>query len=101
MAGTISVSAEARWSASTWLFNWVVNAIASTLGPGDLAGALTGIVGENLGSLDLGEFTDQEQAAIKAVVRVSLVKLAEDKLPVNLEGRESTLTHIRDLVKLV
>jgi hypothetical protein len=100
VAGTILISSESRWSAASWLFDWCLRTIAQELGPGDLSARLTGIVGENLGSLDLADLSTSERQEIEKVVHGSLVGLAETELPVELENRAGVLEHLRSLAEL-
>src|SRR3954447_4526141 len=46
MAGTIEISSVSRWSAASWLFDWVLRSIAATTNDPKLAAELLEIVEE-------------------------------------------------------
>lgn len=100
MSGTISFSPVARWSAASWLFDWVLKAIAGAVEDTELAAELTGIVDENIGWLALGDLPNDQSADVRRTIRESLRTAAERELPVAMPGREDTLMHLDNLIRL-
>lgn len=100
MSGTISFSPAGRWSAASWLFDWVLSAIAATVEDAGLAAELTEIVGENIVWLSLEDLTDEQNADMRRAIRESIGIAAERGLPVGISGREDVLRHLNDLILL-
>lgn len=100
MAGTISFSPGARWSASTWLFDWVLTTLARQVDDPELAAELTAIVDDNVGWLGLDDLTGDQKATVKRTIRRSLRTAAERGLPPAIPGHEDALNHLDDLIDL-
>jgi hypothetical protein len=100
MAGTISLTSTIRWSAASWLFDWVLNTLAETVEDAELAGDLTGVVGENLGWLGLNDLTTEQSAAVRRILRGGLRAKAERSFPDAMPGREEALEHLDELSRL-
>ena len=101
MAGTVSLSSDVRWSAASWLFDWVLKTIAHNVNDRELAASIIGIADENLGWLSLEELSDAEREEISRVAQESLMKIAEQDLPESLENRAEVLDHLRELVGMI
>jgi hypothetical protein len=101
MAGTIEISSVSRWSAASWLFDWVLRSIAATTNDPKLAAELLEIVEENLGWLTVGDLEAvQKDVFFKAVSNSLLVK-ADAELPDGLPDRQGVVELLRELVDIV
>lgn len=98
MAGAIVALQGDRWTASSWLFDWVVTVLATKVKDVELAAELRGVVAENLGWLALADFSAGHRAEIFRAIRESLLPTAERELPLDLQNREEVLQHLRLLV---
>jgi hypothetical protein len=101
MSGTISISPESRWSASSWLFDWVVRFVAQEVGDEKVAEQLREVVDENLGWVDLGDFPADTREVIAQTLRQALVPASERLIPESVPNRPEVLEHIRGLSELV
>jgi hypothetical protein len=97
MSGTISLSPTVRWSAASWLFDWVLTALADTVEDTELAADLTGVAGENIGWLDLNDLATDQKAAVRQILRDGLRSTAERSFPDAMPGREEVLAHLDEL----
>jgi hypothetical protein len=86
MSGTISLSPTVRWSAASWLFDWVLNTIAEAAQDAELAADLTGVVGDNI--------------AVRCILKDGLRVKAEAKFPTTMPGREGALALLDELSRL-
>ena len=100
MSGTISFSPTIRWSAASWLFDWVLTSLAETVEDAELAAELTGLVGENLGWLGLNDLTDYQKAALLRILGGGLRVKAERAFPAAMQGRDDALRHLDELSRL-
>jgi len=100
MSGTISFSPTIRWSAASWLFDWVLTSLAETVEDAELAAELTGLVGENLGWLGLNDLTDNQKAALLRILGGGLRVKAERAFPAAMQGRDDALRHLDELSRL-
>jgi hypothetical protein len=100
MAGSIEVKRDVRWSAASWLFDWVVRTLAEAVRPSDTAAVLDEIVDENLGWLGLADLSVPDGALLREVICRSLLDSAEKELPADLAGRDGVLSGLRELVEL-
>ena len=97
MSGTISLSPTIRWSAASWLFDWVLTSLAETVEDAELSAELTGIVGENLGWLGLDHLTDNQRAVLLRNLGGGLRARAERAFPAAMQGRDDALRHLHEL----
>lgn len=100
MSGTISFSPDARWSAASWLFDWVLKTVAGRVDDAELAAELSKIADDNVGWLGLDDLPSDQSADVRRTIRESLRSAAEQGLPSTLTGRDDTLNHLDDLVRL-
>ena len=100
MSGTISFSQTTRWSAASWLFDWVLTYLAETVEDAELSAELTGIVGENLGWLGLDDFTDDQRAVLLRILGGGLRARAERAFLAAMPGRDDALRHLDELSRL-
>lgn len=100
MAGTIELRPDVRWSASGWIFDWVLRAAAQRVSDDQLAGDLREIVDENLGWLALSDFQDQQRLSIIHVLQQQLVPAAEAELQASIGDRAAVIDRIRTLADL-
>ena len=100
MSGTISFSSTTRWSAASWLFDWVLRTVADGAEDAELAAELTGIVSENIGWLALGDLTNDQQADVRRKIRERIRIAAERGFPANMPGREDSLKLLDNLIRL-
>jgi hypothetical protein len=101
MAGTIAVRHDRRWSAASWLFEWVVDFVAKQLGDDADADQLREVIEENLGWVDLSSFAPEVRARIGESIRHQLVPAAEAELPSSLPNRQQVVKHLEELAELV
>jgi hypothetical protein len=100
MSGTIALSPTIRWSAASWLFDWVLTSFAETVDDADLSAELTGVVGENLGWLGFDDLTDDQRTALLRILGSGLREKAERAFPSVMQGREDALRHLDELSRL-
>lgn len=100
MSGTISLSPTIRWSAASWLFDWVLTSLAETVEDAELSAELTGIVGENLGWLGLDDLTEGQRAVLLQILGGGLRGRAERAFPAAMRGRDEALRHLDELGRL-
>jgi hypothetical protein len=101
MASTLSLSPDQRWSAASWLFDWVLRTIAHGVADLELSAFLIGVIDENLGWLSLGDCSDQQRGMIKRFVNQSLLPTADSELPADLPNRKEVLRRVHELVDMV
>jgi hypothetical protein len=101
MAGTISVSADMRWSAASWLFDWVLRTLARDVTDKELAASMTGTVDENLGWLSVDDLACRDRDELARVARESLVGAANRELSNTLAGRDEVIAHLRELIDMI
>lgn len=97
MSGTISLSAGSRWSAASWLFDWVVRFLAREAEDPDVADELREAVDENLGWVDLASFPARIQQVIFEKIRYALVPAAEAELSSAIPNRQGVIDTIQEL----
>jgi hypothetical protein len=100
MSGTISLSQSTRWSAGSWLFDWVLNTLAETVEDAELSAELTGMVGENLGWLGLNDLPSEHNVAVRRILIGGLRSKAERSFPAAMPAREDALRHLDELSRL-
>jgi hypothetical protein len=100
VAGTVFVGAEERWTAASWLFDWVVSTVAELVEDPAVAQRLTEIVSENLGALDLSSFDQPQQMKIRLTMGQHLLDRAEQGFPQDLAARSDVLAHLAARVEL-
>jgi|ERR1700722_6590327 hypothetical protein len=101
MAGTISISAGTEWSAASWLFGWVLEAVASQSRDEQLKAYLTERVEENTGWLSLDDLAAGQRDAVRQIISTSLMDVADRELPESMPGRPATLALLTELVSAV
>jgi hypothetical protein len=100
MTGTLSLSSDLRWSAASWLFDWVLGKIARDIKDVELSAAINGVVGENLGWFSLDELTEEQQSEIQQILRESVMTAADREFPDTMPGRKDALNHLTDLAAM-
>lgn len=100
MSGTISLSPTIRWSAASWLFDWVLTSLAETVEDQELSAELAGVVGENLGWLGLDDLTSNQKAALLRILGGGLRAKAERAFPAVMQNRDAALRHLDELSQL-
>lgn len=100
MAGTIVVCEGQRWSAASWLFDWVVDFLAIAVDNFTLSERLRGVIQENIGWLDLPDLSASERQDILRIVRLELLPAAQNALPASVPNYEATLVHLESLVDI-
>jgi len=101
MAGTIEVGPDSRWSAASWLFDWVLRSIALEVNDAELAGELVGIVDENIGWLSLDELSQTQQKAVRAVIQDGDFAHRTVSRATQLKDPGATEAYVRGLVDLM
>jgi hypothetical protein len=100
MSGTIALSPTVRWSAASWLFDWVLNSLAEAADDTELAAELAGVVGENIGWFGVNDLADEQAVAVLRILRAGLRTKAERGFPATMPGREAALQHLDELSHL-
>ncbi len=100
MAGTVSVSADRRWSVSSGLFYWVINDIARHTSDVELARHLAEIDRENLGWFGLDDITPDQRREVHRVIAERLLSDGEREFTADLVARQSALGLLKDLVTM-
>lgn len=101
MSGTVSLSPDTRWSAASWLFDWVLKTIATKAGDTELAGHLTGLVDENLGWFAVTDIPPDQQRKVRRAIKEDLIEDAQRDFPATMLARPETLRHLEDLVAMI
>jgi hypothetical protein len=97
MAGTIAVTPDNRWSAATWLFDWIVEFLASHVEEPELRSSLKEIVDENLGWLGLSDFGPKAELELRELLRTQLVDEANAKFSTTMARRDDAINYLRQL----
>jgi hypothetical protein len=97
MSGTISLSPDVQWSATYWLFDWVLKNIAKDAGDVELAGHLTGIVGEHLGWFGLDDISPSQRREVRRIITERLVDDAQREFPADMPERPQALALLKEL----
>jgi len=97
MAGSVGVSNEVLWSASSRLFYWVLTDIVRHTSDVELAAQLTEIDRENLGWFGLDDITTTQRREVRRIITERLVADAQREFPVDLPGRPEFLALLKDL----
>jgi hypothetical protein len=100
MAGTIELDAGVRWSAASWIFEWVLRTAAQHVGDDRLAHDLCKIVDENIGWIALDDLQAQRRSSFIRVLQELLVPVAETELPHSISHRAAVIDHIKALAEL-
>jgi hypothetical protein len=101
MAGSVGVSNEVLWSASSRLFYWVLTDIARHTSDVELAAQLTEIDRENLGWFGLDDITPGQRREVRRLITEHLVHDAEREFRPDAPGRAGGLELLRDLAAMV
>lgn len=97
MSGTVAISPEVRWSATGWIFDWVVEYLADQVTDTEVTASLHEIVNENLGWLGLDDHGPAVKKELLTILRTQLVAHAEAKLPYTIPDRPSAIDVLREL----
>lgn len=100
MAGTIEVRAATLWSAASWLFDWVLNDLSTTVNDKATIETIREVVRENLGWLGIKDLPEKGRTEVLKVLCQSLPDHADRKLPADLLNRDGVLSHLRELSEL-
>jgi hypothetical protein len=101
VSGTIALSAELRWSADRWLFDWTVQFLADRVTSAKVAAELRAIVDEQRTCLVFDDYEPRAAAQFDGLIRDRLLRAADAELPRAMPGRTVALDHLRGLVSLV
>jgi hypothetical protein len=101
MAGMIAVTPESRWSAATWLFDWIVEFLADRVADPKLRDGLKEIVDENLGWLGLGDFGPDAEQEMRRLLHTELVTEADKQFSPTMPNRADAIGHLRELAEAV
>ena len=100
MAGVIVVGPDEHWSAASWLFDWVIRYLATTVQDAAAARMLEEIEREHLPGLTIGDLPDAARRGVSAALRHSIVDHAARSLPLELANRNGVLSHLQKLADL-
>ena len=98
MAGIVFTADGRDWGISSGIFYWVIDTLADQVRDPQLAARLREISEYNLGSLNLGQLPEAEQAELAAAIR-ALPDIARRDLPES-SGREAVIAQINTLAAL-
>ena len=104
MAGTIALSDSAggaSWSAASWLFDWVLEAVAGQSRDEQLKAELTELVEANIGYLSFDDLTASQRDSVRQIITGQLMDIARRELPESMPGRPATLALLEELVSVV
>ena len=97
MAGTIAVTPDTRWSAATWLFDWIVMFLADHVEEPKLQAALREIVDENLGWLRLSDFGPEAERELRNLLGTRLVGEADSTFSETMPNRADAIAYLQQL----
>jgi hypothetical protein len=100
MSGDIRLSADVWWSATWWLFDWVLKDITKSTRDVELVGHLNGIVGEHLGCFRLDDITPNQRREVHRIIAERLVSDADREFPADMPGRQGALGLLKDLANM-
>jgi hypothetical protein len=100
MSGTISLSPTVRWSAASWLFDWVLSTLADSVQDPELSSELTEVVDQNIGWFGLEELKKDQVVEVRRLLTAALRPVAEQTFPVEMLGREAALSLLDELSNL-
>jgi hypothetical protein len=101
VAGVIEVTPDVAWSASSWMFRFVLRSIAAETTDKDLAASLMEIHDENLPGLSLPDLPQAQRSEVERIIRDRLVTRAEQDLPATAPNRAEVLGYVRGLAEAV
>ncbi|HSY15742.1 MAG TPA: hypothetical protein VK816_07135 [Jatrophihabitantaceae bacterium] len=100
MSGSVRVDGKI-WSAATWLFDWTLAQLASSIDDVMLSNLLREITEQNTGWSPVDELPPSQQQYVVRWLGERLVTSASDQLPYSMAGREGVLAHLQELADLV
>lgn len=81
MSGTIVLDARDKWSASSGVFNWVVEFLAAAVEDAATKDELSLIEEQNFGWLDCAQLSEQGRREVLEALRTRLVPYADRQFP--------------------
>jgi hypothetical protein len=99
MSGTIVFQHDTDWSASSGLFNWVVEYLANRVDDEQTQGQLWEISDHDFRWLNLDNLTPQGRAQVLSILRNEILAQAEENLP-ETSIRGEAVNVIRELADL-
>lgn len=100
MTGAIHSTDDLTWSAASWLFYWVLEAVASQVVDAELARKLRELSEHHVGWLYLRDYSLMEQEQFLGALCASLLPAAVRDYPPNTPEGRPPFNHLRALVKL-
>ena len=97
----VEVTCQTRWTAASWLFDWVLNGIAGCLETSELASSVNLIVQENLGWLSLEQLSPEDGERVVQIIKNRLLEAARRELSADVPNRAGVIEHLQRLVELV
>jgi hypothetical protein len=101
MGAIIKVAPDAVWSASTWLFRYVIRTIAAETSDKELAASLMEIHDEHLPGLWLADLPDAQRSEVERIIRDRLVTRTEQELPATGQDPYQIVDHVRELADML
>ncbi len=101
MSGTILTQSAEYWSAASWLFNYVLEALRDLIGPGKAYDRMDEALSEHLGWFSIQDLNEEDQAALQLIVCSRLMDRMREVLPDELEERPKVIQHVQAFVDLV
>jgi hypothetical protein len=99
VAGIIEVAPDVVWSASSWMFRYVLRSIAAETPDRELAASLMEIHDENLPGLSLPDLPEAQRSEVERIIRGRLVARATQDFPVTTQNRAEALDYVRGLAE--
>jgi hypothetical protein len=101
MAAIIEVAPDSVWSASSWMFRYVLKSIAAETSDPELAASLMEIHDENLPGLSLPDLPDAQRSEVERIIRDRLVTRTERELPETTQNRAEIIDYVRGLADML
>jgi hypothetical protein len=101
MSGTVFLTKDNVWSAGSSPFRWAMEFLALTFkGNIYIFAVVKAIDEENIGQIDLDEFTPDNRHLILEALSTKLVPDARERLPKNMEYRDKYISFLQELADM-
>jgi hypothetical protein len=101
VAGIIEVAPDAVWSASSWMFRYVLRSIAAETTDQELAARLMEIHDENLPGLSLPDLPQAQRSEVERIIRDRLIGRATRDFPETAQNRAEAVDYVRGLAAVL
>jgi hypothetical protein len=100
VAGIIEVAPDVTWSASSWMFRYVLRSIAAETTDPELTARLLEIHDENLAGLSLPDLPAAQRSEVERIIGDRLVARATRDFAATTPNRAEALDYVRGLAML-